>query len=317
MFLTTQNYILSIKSSVENKRKLFPEKNFIIHNIILYPISSISLLPGFIIYHPIQQTIIATAVNTIIHTKASVIQKILIGTITIYFIASHLSINTHDIYTLGLTDRQKIMWDVINSINLDISPPLNHNKVASMPNPYIILWGGDLNFRQDYQDGAIPDQLTRFINTNPFANYYIKDLTNINLIQPTCKVQSNKPPKCVESYLNNDTKITCNSKNKKCTCNPSCTEKIKCYDEIQTRFPSYCDRILVLTPLPLSLPFTFESLSHPDIILKSKFTQFSDHNPIYNTITITNRVNAWGEFTHKYLKYKKKYLKLKNLNSNL
>jgi hypothetical protein len=274
------NLIVRTTTFIEkSKRILTHEKNFIIHNIILYPLS---LKLTFI-----QNVILHSKVAGLINTKASVIQQFTLSKTDIYFIASHLSIKTGELDTLGYDDRKKLMDIVISNIS---------DKLKQSTNSYIILWGGDLNFRFD-SDINTPEQLTRFLKTKENDPLYkFEDLTMIDKIQPTCKI-------------NVETKNTCNYR---CLCkDKQCIKCItpKCFDS--TRIPSYCDRILAMTSSTQKSKYKFESKPESNI-LTYEFTKYSDHNPIYNTIRY---YKPFSLFQQKYLKYKKKYLKLKNLNS--
>jgi len=296
-----------IKDTIINARNTITKENsFVVHNLILYPINntnpinqtdSITISPNkYIIphYKDITQTIPFTQRTFSLHipimTKASVIQKISFKGVDLYFIASHLSINTSDKDTLGYAERLSNIKAVLKELNkITISSSI----------PYIILWGGDLNFRKELTDIKESEQLTRFINDyngKSESKYKFEDLTKIDSIHPTCKINVKNKKKC------NYTK------------NMDATLDKDCYDS--KRNPSYCDRILGLITQLSPYKFTTKNL----IILTRGFTKYSDHNPIYNEITISNVVkNSFRQkliTKQKYLKYKTKYINLKNILAN-
>ena len=153
------------------------------------------------------------------------------------------------------------------------------------------------------------------------TKYRIEDLTRIDLIQPTCKVNVKNKQSCQQQYTDHTMEFDTNTKMYKLLCKPSyyCNPEKSdisyCYDQVEKRIPSYCDRILGLVPKDMKYIFT----SEPNLdILTHTFTNYSDHNPIYNTVTIKPGIliRPSNYYMQKYLKYKTKYINLKNILAN-
>jgi hypothetical protein len=251
-------------------------------------------IPGFyvrnIIIYSKTLHLVLENVNIIKHnikgSKNSIVCKININNLNIYLIASHINIDTKDTeyLNLGYEERKKVLTELINSLEL------NYNTCA--------IIGGDLNFRINTKN---EEQLDLFIQEyNKTHDIKIKDLTNIQSIGPTCKINPVTKHECTDIH-NKGPRLLYNEYE----CNAECKSinkqhHIKCYSQLNKRIPSYCDRVLCFYNNDFAKKYVVKSLNTKTIL--DKFSIHSDHNPVSVSIVIQDI------FYSKYIKYKHKYL---------
>ena len=263
--------------------------SFNVKNIILYP-EGIDINSDKIIIPHKKSIFNIFSIDT--YTKCSIIRKITSDNLNLYFIASHLPINMSDVKTFGNEERMKIIIDILSEIfNKD-----NKEK--------IIFWAGDLNFRINKENGV--DQLTNFIESlkqpsNDIDKLKIQMLSDYNIqlndndFGPTCKTTTKyeKKEQCFKD------KIYTTKKNNNIS---------ECYEQIDKKIPSYCDRVMVITNKNLQY-----KINKSTVIIDNPFTYYSDHNAINSLIQFDyiNESLVGGNYYQKYLKYKNKYIQLK------
>lgn len=279
-------YLLSKKYNIHIESKGIPE--FYVHNIIITKKK----------YSKIK--IISNSINPS-GSKNYIINNIEIDDIPISITSAHLPINTKDIENLdlGLEERKKVLDEIFNKYINDVN---------------IMIIAGDLNFRINKQGD---EQLTEYIKKKFKLTF--NDIFDIKKFGPTCKVNPDFKQNeiCKIQFMKqqfNPFNINCEQEHDKreiCKCDKSgCPVHIKCYSEKYKRIPSFCDRVLVIqkykkyTVLP--------QLEKTEIV--NSIGKFSDHNAIYVEfeINLSTSIKQHAGYYNKYLKYKQKYLNLKN-----
>jgi hypothetical protein len=285
---------IHIMTTIKNNRyeiidKEYGSGNYYIHNIILYPSNTnFSIHECFFVKHLYKLPYHIGHIN--MKTKGSIITPIeFANNCILYFISSHLTIDTSNENDLGFIDRCMNILDVLTEID-----KLCQKNLSIKP---IIIWGGDLNFRHNL-DGT--EQLSSFIeefnkdllsHKKIKSSYTIQDLSQINNFAPTCKVNINNKNTlvCKDFYKNNNNNnnnikliknkdYLCNKKNCKSLHN---VPQLSCYDDLHKRMPSYCDRIIAITDNRNKFLIKFNTYA-----LTEDFSAYSDHNPIYSQIQI-------------------------------
>jgi hypothetical protein len=302
---------IQIMTTIQNNRyeiidKEYGSGNYYIHNIILYPSKiNFSIQECLFIKHLYKLPYNIGHIN--MKTKGSIITPIeFANNCILYFVSSHLTIDTNNTTDLGFIDRCMNILDVLTKID-----KLCQKNVSIKP---IIIWGGDLNFRYDL-DGI--EQLSMFIeefnkdllsHTKIKSSYAIQDLSQINNFAPTCKVniKTKNTVVCKDFYKNNNNIKLIKNKDYLCdktNCKSLHNEShLSCYDDLHKRIPSYCDRIIALTDNRNKFLIKFNTNA-----LTEDFSTYSDHNPIYSSIQITLSASS-ESYAKKYYSYKSIFL---------
>ncbi|MBS0285962.1 MAG: hypothetical protein JSR17_01610 [Proteobacteria bacterium] len=180
----------------------------------------------------------------------------------IIFLNSHLPMNRKS-KSFGFNDRIKAMEISINNV----LSKLDRNR-----DNLIVLWAGDMNFRQkmsiyDENDSQqVDEQLDYALNKYNSIKYKsIQFQEQDHKFPPTCKLKyCEKEKGCPSCRSNTDT-----FKDENCYVNDE-------EDKSKNREPSYCDRILYLVDGKMELkPMLYKSFS------KGKAISYSDHNLVW------------------------------------